>query len=153
MTADPIAAIDAAGHRASAVSLFNYTWTLLDKEDRTREESDEMVRAAYASRWHWGVVGEPINFARGEWQISRCCAEARMPEAATHHAQLYLSACERDNYGNFDLAFAHEGMARALRAAGEDDEAAVHIEKARQIGAGIEKAEDRAWLEDNLTGI
>ncbi|MDP6987496.1 MAG: hypothetical protein QGG74_05575 [Phycisphaerales bacterium] len=153
MTADPFAAIDAAGHRASAVSLFNYTWTLLDKNDRTREESDEMVRAAYASRWHWGVVGEPINFARGEWQVSRCCAEAGMSEAALHHAGLYLAACERDDYGPFDLAFAHEGMARALHAAGRGEDCTIHIEKARQIGAGIEKDEERAWLEENLAGI
>jgi hypothetical protein len=152
MNKDPHAAIDAA-HRASAVSLFNYTWTLLDKNDRTREESDEMVRAAYASRWHWGVVGEPINFARGEWQISRCCAEAGMCEAALYHASLYLEACQRDNYGAFDLAFAHEGMARALQADGRSAEAAAQIEQARTVGADIKKDEDCAWLEENLDGI
>jgi len=150
MNKDPHAAIDAAAHRACAVSLFNYTWTLLDKRDRTPEDRDEMVRAAYASRWHWGVVGEPINFARGEWQVSRCCAEAGMSEAALHHAALYLAACEQDDYGAFDLAFAHEGMARALRSAGRSDDAAAHIERAREIGQAIEKDEDRAWLEENL---
>ena len=153
MNADSTTAIDSAAHRDCAVSLFNYTWTLLNKIDRTSEESNEMVRSAYASRWHWGVVGEPINFARGEWQISRCCAEAGQAEAALHHAQLYFDACTRDDYGPFDLAFAHEGMARALRIADRKDEASSHIEKARLIGAGIKKDEDRAWLEDNLTGM
>ncbi len=152
MKTDPMAAIDPAAHRACGVSLFNYTWTLLDKADRTPEETDEMVRAAYASRWHWGVVGEPINFARGEWQISRCCAEAGLPEAAMHHARLYLTACERDDYGPFDLAFAHEGMARALRAAGQSEQADTHIATAREVGAAIEQDDDRAWLETNLSG-
>jgi len=147
---DPQSAIDAAAHRACAVSLFNYTWTFLDKEDRSEADADEMIRAAYASRWHWGVVGDPINFARGEWQISRCCAEAGRPEAALHHARLYLDACEKDAYGPFDLAFAHEGLARALRAAGRDDEARTHVERARDIGAGIESDDDRDWLEQNL---
>jgi len=152
MKKNPQQAIDAAAHRACAVSLFNYTWTLLDNAARTAEDSDEMIRAAYASRWHWGVVGEPINFARGEWQISRCCAEAGRPEAALHHATLYLDACERDDYGPFDLAFAHEGMARALRSAGRGDEAATHVERAREIGASIESDDDRGWLEQNLEG-
>jgi hypothetical protein len=34
--------LDAATERKVAVDLFNHTWTLLDKADRTREEDDEM---------------------------------------------------------------------------------------------------------------
>jgi hypothetical protein len=150
MNADPTAAIDSDEHRACAVSLFNYTWTLLNNANRTAAEDDEMIRAAYASRWHWGVVGTPINLARGEWQISRCCAEAGRAEAALHHAHLYLAACEADQYGRFDLAFAHEGLARALRAAGRPDEAAKHTAEARRIGEAIESDEDRDWLHANL---
>ncbi|MDP7028894.1 MAG: hypothetical protein QF733_01575 [Phycisphaerales bacterium] len=131
MKSDPATAIDPAAHRACGVALFNYVWTLLDKEDRTREESDEMVRAAYASRWHWGIVGEPINFARGEWQVSRACADAGRPEAALHHARLNLQACEQEDHGPFDLAFAHEAMARALKVAGQSAEAAEYAAKAR----------------------
>ncbi|HCA38840.1 MAG: hypothetical protein QF781_00635 [Phycisphaerales bacterium] len=61
MNADPATAIEISDHRACAVALFNYTWTLLEKTGRAPEESDEMVRAAYASRWHWGVAGEAIE--------------------------------------------------------------------------------------------
>src|ERR1700693_6097609 len=43
----------------------------MDKPDRTRDEEDEMLHAAHASRYHWGVVGQAENRARGEWQISR----------------------------------------------------------------------------------
>ena len=40
-------------HRKFAVELFNLTWSLLDKKDRTREDDERMVHAAYASRFHW----------------------------------------------------------------------------------------------------
>ena len=41
-----------------------------------------MLHAAHASRFHWGEVGEPVNFARGEWQISRVYAVLGRPEPA-----------------------------------------------------------------------
>jgi len=41
-------------HKKFAVALFNLTWSLLDKKDRTREEDDKMLNAAHASRFHWG---------------------------------------------------------------------------------------------------
>ena len=150
MDSNPQSAISEADHRKCAASLFNYTWSLLEKSNRTSEDTDEMVRAAYASRWHWSVVGEQINFARGEWQISRCCAEAGRPEAALHHAQLYLEACIRHEFSAFDLAFAHEGMARALSANDNHEEAKTHAIEALNIGAHIESEKDRAWLEENL---
>jgi hypothetical protein len=51
-------------HRKFAVGLFNLTWSLLDKKDRTREEDDKMVHAAHASRYHWGEIGTPLEFER-----------------------------------------------------------------------------------------
>ena len=63
--------LDHATRRALAVGLFNYTWTLLENPDRTKEQDDEMLHAAHASRYHWGEVGEAVNLSRGEWQVSR----------------------------------------------------------------------------------
>src|SRR5256885_4830474 len=64
-------AIDDAARRQLAVDLFNHVWTLMEMPDRTREQDTEMIHAAHASRHHWGEVGTPVNFARGEWQVSR----------------------------------------------------------------------------------
>ncbi len=66
--------LDHATRRALAVGLFNYTWTLLENPNRTPEQDDEMLHAAHASRYHWGEVGEQVNLARGEWQVSRVYA-------------------------------------------------------------------------------
>jgi hypothetical protein len=53
-------------HRQYAMGRFNLVWELLDKTDRTPEEDDRMVHAAHASRFHWGGIGAPLQFERGE---------------------------------------------------------------------------------------
>jgi len=41
-------------HKWFAINLFNLVWEYLDKKNRTREEDERMLYAAYASRFHWG---------------------------------------------------------------------------------------------------
>jgi len=45
-------------HRQLGVDLFNQTWTYLDKPERTAEDDDAMIHAAYASRYHWSQASE-----------------------------------------------------------------------------------------------
>jgi hypothetical protein len=54
-------------HKKFAVDLFNLTWSLMNKKDRTKEEDDKMIHAAHASRFHWGEIVKPLQFERGEW--------------------------------------------------------------------------------------
>ena len=61
-------------HKKFAVDCFNGTWDLLDNKDRSREEDFNMIHMAHASRYHWGEIGTPLEFARGDWQISRVYA-------------------------------------------------------------------------------
>ena len=115
MTTTTATAIDAETHRQLAVDLFNHTWTLLETTDRTPMQDDEMLHAAHASRHHWGVVGEPVNFARGEWQCSRVYAVLGRAEPALWHGRRCLAICEEHGIGDFDVAFAWEAIARAVR--------------------------------------
>ncbi|MBB5034625.1 hypothetical protein [Prosthecobacter vanneervenii] len=57
MTTDASPLSETAFHKKMAVDLFNETWTLLDKTDRTPEEDARMSHLAHASRLHWGFVG------------------------------------------------------------------------------------------------
>src|SRR3990170_2975744 len=91
-------------HRRAAVDLFNFAWTLLDKQDRTADEDDTMVHAAHASRFHWGQVGTQVNLARGEWQVSRVYAVLGRAEPALWHARRCLEHCRGAGGGDFDLA-------------------------------------------------
>jgi len=140
-------------HRKFAVQTFNRVWELLDKPNRTPDELDEMLHAAHASRYHWGVVGAPVNLARGEWQVSRVYAVLNRAEAALHHARRCLELCEANGIGDFDLAYAYEAMARALAIAGPSDEAAQYIALGKAAGEQIAEAEDKELFFGDLKSV
>src|SRR5215211_4699724 len=81
---------DAQVHRRLAAELFNRVWSLLEQTDRSQSDDDTVLHAAHASRFHWGEVGEPVNFARGEWQVSRVYAVLGRSEPALFHARRCL---------------------------------------------------------------
>ena len=120
MPDDPVPAMGEAARRRLAADLFNHVWALLDTEGRTPEQDVEMIHAAHASRHHWGEVGTPVNVARGEWQISRVYATLGRGEPALFHAERCLETCTEHGIGDFDLAYAHEAMARAYRVLGDE---------------------------------
>jgi hypothetical protein len=138
--------------RRTAVDLFNYTWTLLERPERTTAEDDLMVHAAHASRFHWDGIGEPVNRARGEWQVSRVYAVLGRGEPAVYHARRCLAHCEEHAIGDFDLAFAYEALARAHAVAGASEDAARFARLAHEAADQIAAAEDReAVLADLAT--
>jgi tetratricopeptide (TPR) repeat protein len=140
-------------HRKFAADAFNLTWDLLDKDDRTEEDDDRMVYAAHASRFHWGEIGTPLEWERGEWQISRVYAVLNRPEAAIRHAQRCLALCEENSIGDFDLAFAYEGLARAYAVAGNAAESRQYVELARQAGERIEDEGNRTYFFGELVTV
>jgi hypothetical protein len=139
--------------RRLAAELFNRVWTLLEKPDRDQADDDTMLHAAHASRFHWGEVGEPVNFARGEWQVSRVYATLGRPEPARFHAQRCLDICLELGIGDFDLAFAYEALARAAAVAGQPDERDRYVERAKQAGAQIAEADERENFFNDLATI
>lgn len=153
MTTTAPASLDAAGHRQLAVDLFNHVWTLLEMPDRTPMQDDEMLHAAHASRHHWGVVGTVENLGRGEWQCSRVYAVLGRAEPALWHARRYLALCEEHGIADWDLAFAHEAIARALAAAGDHEGARAEVARARELAADIAEDEDRELLLSDLATI
>ena len=76
-----------AQHRQQAVDLFNFTWTLIDKPDRTPVDDDLMIHSAHASRYHWSIAGNVVNYLRGDWQIAHVYTLLNLPERALHYAQ------------------------------------------------------------------
>jgi hypothetical protein len=135
--------LDPSLQRATAADLFNYTWTLLEQEERTGREDDLMVHAAHASRFHWEAIGAPVNHARGEWQLSRVYAVLGRAEPALHHARRCLETCERHGIADFDLAYAYEAMARAHAVGGDRAAADRFAALAREASYG--PARSRRW--------
>jgi hypothetical protein len=141
--------------RRLAVDLFNHAWTLMRLPGRTPEQDDELIHAAHASRHHWAEIGTAANLARGEWQVSRVYATLGRAEPALHHARRCLAYCESDPDAleAWDLPYAYEALARAHAVAGDADEAARCVTRARGLGEGIEDAEDREQLGADLATI
>jgi DNA-binding transcriptional MerR regulator len=152
--AAPDATVPEAPHeRQLAVDLFNGVWRLLETEDRTPAQDDRMLHMAHASRYHWEQAGTAVNLARGEWQCSRVYAVLGRAEPARHHAQRVLEICEENGIGDWDLAFAHEALARAAAVAGDQQAAERHLADARRAAELIADPEDRALLESDLAAI
>jgi hypothetical protein len=140
-------------HRKFGVSLFNQVWELLEKQDRTPEEDDKMLHTAHASRYHWGEIGQPVNFARGEWQISRVYAVLNRGEPALYHAQKCLTICQQNNIGDFDLAYAYEALARASAVAGNQPETNRYLKLAQEAGEQISEDDDQKLFYSDLETI
>lgn len=136
--------------RRLAVDLFNEVWRLMERDARTVADDDRMLHAAHASRHHWGEIGAPENLARGEWQISRVYTVLGRPEPALHHARRCLDICVEHGIGDWDLAYAHEALARAHLAAGDRDLAIASRRDAERAAQDIADAEDREHLEHDL---
>jgi uncharacterized damage-inducible protein DinB len=145
--------IEKGYHHRLAVTAFNRVWQLMDKSDRTPAEDAEMLHLAHASRHHWGRIGEPVHLARGEWQVARVYCVLGRAEPALYHARLCLEITEANGIGDFDLAFAYEGMARVAALAGDADTSRAWLEKARGAAAAIASEEDRKIVWGDLATI
>ncbi|MFW5435374.1 hypothetical protein [Paenibacillus apiarius] len=136
-----------------AKELFNLVWELLEKTTRTQEETDQMIHAAHASRYHWGAAGNELQFARGEWQISRVYSTAGMAESAMYHARRCVDICRKYNLGAFDTAYAYEALARASSLLNKAEDVEGYIARAEELSRHVDSEEDRRYLTDDLKTI
>ncbi len=151
--AEPKRVTEREWHRKMAAKEFNLVWSLLEKKHRTSEQDLEMIHAAHASRYHWGILGKPVNRAIGEWQVSHVYVVLRMPEPSWYHAERCLEVCRKSRLGGFPLAFAYEALARAASVAGDARARDRYLVQAEKAGARIRDAEDRALLLSDLRSI
>ena len=139
---------DEQWHRSLGVECNNGTYDLLEREDRTTAETQTMIDMAHAAKYHWGKVGTPVNQVRGDYLCSRVYAFVGRAEPALHHARRAVAEAEALGLADFDLAFVHEALARALACAGDADGARSELDLVRAIS--IADAEDREIFEADL---
>lgn len=140
-------------HKKMAVDLFNAAWSLIDKKDRTKEETDTMIHCAHASRYHWGVIGKPVNFERGEQQISKMYSLIGRGESALFHAKRCLEICLEIGIGDWDLAFAYEAVARAYKTLGDESIMNEYIQKAKEAGEKIAEKDDKDYFFSEISTL
>ena len=127
------AGVNAAWHRRVGVEANSGVYELLERADRTDDDTARMVHMAHAAAHHWGIVGGVAQLVRAEYLCSHVYAYLGRAEPALHHAERCLALCDRDDLRDFDRAFAHEALARALACSGRVDEAAEHVALARAV--------------------
>ena len=146
--------MEADEHRKLGISLFNRVWELMEQDERTPADVDELIGAAHASRYHWSKAASGVNLARGDWQCSRAYAVLGRGEPALWHARRCLELVEAaPDAEDWDLPFAYEALARAHAAAGHGEEAARFRGLAEQAGASIADPDDREHLLEALADL
>lgn len=140
-------------HRHFAVTCFNRTWRLIEKQNRTPDEDAEMLASTFASRHHWGVVGDAKNRAIGDWQISHVFALLNQPALSMTYARRSLDECEKHGLGDFVIAFAYEAIARAAAIAENAAERDKALQQARDCGNQIAEQDDRDWFFKSLATV
>jgi uncharacterized protein YndB with AHSA1/START domain len=151
ITAELTTIDDAAGewHRSQGIECNNSAWEMIEAE-RNPENDEEMLRRAYASSYHWARAARrgPANDARGAWLLAKVQLLVGQPQLSLRYADRCMSICEENGLADFDLAYAHEARARALKALGDDIGAAQSWEMANSVP--IADADDKAILAADL---
>lgn len=140
-------------HKKLAVDSFNNTWDLINKTDRTEAEEREMIHTAHASLYHWMQIGTPLEFARGEWQISRVYSVLEMGESALLHGMASLDLCSANDIEDFDLAFGYEAVARAFDVLGFDEKVDEYKDLALKAAEDIKEKGDKDYVLSEINNI
>ncbi len=140
--------------RELAKSLNREVWNLLETQNRTDEQSQQMIHAAHASCRLWLEVGTGLHQQRGEYLVALVYTVLGHPEPARRHAErcMMLTERHRGEMKDFDLAYAHECLARAAALNGDRDRAARHKRQARDLGDRIADPEDKQIFDADFAG-
>jgi hypothetical protein len=134
---------EAAAHLHFSKTCFNAAWALIEKDDRTEAENEEMIRLSQASLWHWTqrVDCTDRHLSIGYWQASRIHAIV----GRASEAQRYADLCESHSHAlvPFYRAYAKEALARSALAAGDPAAAAAHAMQARVLVQAIADEDER----------
>ena len=128
-------------HRVFAVEAFNSAWDLIEKDDRSDAETEEMISLAHASAWHWTKRDDvrAKNRAISAWQLSRVYAEAGRFDEAERYANLSLEIATAGQVGPVFTGYAYEALARL---ASETDQREQRDEWLTLAHAEAEKIDD-----------
>lgn len=142
-------------HRTFAVNSFNTVWTLLEKENRTPEEDEQMVHLTHASLWHWSQCqGHTVtNLAIGYWQISRVYATLGEADNALKFGERCLTVSRHPDVPPFYQAYAYEALSRAAWLGGDSERAKAYRTEALRLADNIEHHADRGLLLSDLESI
>jgi hypothetical protein len=134
-------------HRYFGRTANNATWALLDADPR---DDALVLDTVHASAYHWRSVGTAANHARADWMCSHVYAVIGWAAPARMYADRCMAACLEHGIGDFDLAYAHEAVARAAAAAGDLETARRERALALVAGEAIANEEDKRIFDGDI---
>ncbi len=139
-------------HRESAKQANGRVWQLLDQTTRSPDEDAELLEAAYASLYHWRFAGTEIHRQRGLWLVAHVHTVLGDGVQALKYAQACLEWTNEHKrvMEDFDVAYAYEGISRAMALARQHEAARGHLEAARDAGERISDPEDKSIFTADL---
>jgi hypothetical protein len=154
MSDEPTFDLEAA-HRYFSTNCFNKAWDLIETEERTPADEDEMLNLSLASLWHWTQRADCTKkeLSIGYWQVSRIYAITGRPENAMWYAQRCLEVTEDAELPPFYMGYAYEALARAASANRDRRATAEYLGRARAYAAREQSEDDRQLLLDDLATI
>jgi hypothetical protein len=143
-TTEPTREDVATWRRRFAVEANNKGWSLVELADRTAGQTDEMLDAAHASAHLWSEIGTELNRARGYMLLGFAHGLAGDGNLAKRYARMSLDYFTAHDCPDWEIAFAHAGMACAASAVHDAAMHAGHYAEARRLADRIANPEDRA---------
>jgi hypothetical protein len=150
MSNEPTFDIDKA-HYWFGIEYNNGIFPLLEKPDRTEEETEKMIAMAYASTLHWRSFSgcKIANSARGENMIATALTYAGRKESALHHAKRNYEIVfnNKSEMADFDFSFALMVLARSHALNGDMQNAKNYLDECVKSIAETKDSEDKKILE------
>lgn len=145
----------AAAHKYFSANCFNQAWDLIDKEQRTAEEDEQMIRLSLASHYHWTKRPDysSTSASIGYWQTARIYAILSQAENAMRYGQLCLDASQEEGVAPFFQGYAYEALARAAAVAGDSQATADYLAQAEAAAGKVKEEDERKMLLDDLGTI
>jgi uncharacterized protein YndB with AHSA1/START domain len=147
--ADVVDDPSAEWHRAQGVECNNSVWALVG-EPASPERDEELLRRVYASAYHWQRAArrQPVNEQRALYMQAKVHLLVGNAAESLRYAERCMALTRELGLDDFDLAYAHEAMARGLHAVGRTDEAMVEWAAAK--ATPVVDADDREIVEADL---
>jgi predicted enzyme related to lactoylglutathione lyase len=139
--------------RNQAIAAFNRAWELIEAVGRSQADDDEMLAAAFASRYLWEAVGSDEQRALGDWQIAHVASRLGYADLALDRSARALKRVQENGWTDWRLASAYEGMARAHATAGSLADYEHWAELAREVLDSLTDNDDREIVGSQLASI
>ena len=140
-------------HRAIAVATYNRCWDLLDQGSRTPADDVELLTAAFASRYHWQIVGGDTQTIIADWMVSRAAGETGDGNLSVRFAHLAQDVAEHSDQEPWLKASILEGLARAYAAAGDKANRDDYLQQAQTMLEQEPDPENRAVIADQIATV